>query len=89
MALKIDTAGYIVIDNHSTGLKLCQRQHGSIVYTPEGVGTQYKEHAMPYGRYSAAHDEPRKPGAQYDPNVTAGRAQLEADVRALLAMGKS
>ena len=84
MALKIDMAGCIIIDNHSTGLKLGQREHGSIVYTPQGVQQKYKEHHMPYKRYSAAHDEPCKVGAQYDPNVTAGRAQLEVDVRALL-----
>ena len=85
MALKIDTADYIIIDNHSTGLKLGQRQHGSVVYTPDGFETKYKEHAMPYKRYSAAHDAPSKPGQHYDPKVVAGRAQLEADVRALLA----
>lgn len=49
------------------------------------VGTRYQEHKMPYSRYSAAHDAPSKPGQSYNPNVTAGRAQLEADVRALLA----
>lgn len=48
------------------------------------VGTKYQEHKMPYTRYSSAHDAPSKPGQSYDPNVTAGRAQLEADVLALL-----
>lgn len=84
--LQIDTSDSILIDGRDTGLKLTQRREGSVVYTPESVasGRRYKEHKMPYTRYSSAHDAPSKPGQPYDPNVTAGRAQLEADVRALL-----
>lgn len=84
MSLQIDTANSIIIDGRDTGLKLTQRREGSVVYSPEGAGRHYQAHPMPYARYSAAHDAPRKPGQDYDPAVTAGRAQLEADVRALL-----
>lgn len=86
--LQIDTSNSILINGRDTGLKLTQRREGSVVYTPESVlsGRKYQEHKMPYARYSAAHDAPSKPGQAYDPNVTAGRAQLEADVLALLAV---
>ena len=87
MTLKIDTSDSIVINGQDTGLKLTQRREGSVVYTPESAasGRKYQEHKMPYARYSAAHDAPSKPGQAYDPSITAGRAQLEADVRSLLA----
>ena len=85
--LQIDTSDSILIDGRDTGLKLTQRRDCTVVYTPESVigGRKYQEHKMPYARYSSAHDAPSKPGQSYNPNVTAGRAQLEADVRALLA----
>ena len=55
-----------------------------VVYVPD-FGEKYKEHPMPFARYSAAHDTPHKPGEEYAPAVCAGRKQLEADLRALLA----
>jgi len=84
--LQIDTSDSIIINGRDTGLKLTQRRDGSVVYTPEriAIGQRYQEHKMPHARYSAAHDAPCKPGQPYDPNVCAGRAQLEADVLALL-----
>jgi hypothetical protein len=84
--LQIDTSGSILIDGRNTGLKLTQRRDNTVIYTPESAssGRQYKEHTMPYARYSATHDAPSKPGHPYDPNVTAGRAQLKADVLTLL-----
>lgn len=84
--LQIDTSDSILIDGRDTGLKLAQRREGSVVYTPESVvsGRKYQAHKMPYARYSAAHDAPSKPGQAYDPKITAGRAQLELDVLALL-----
>ena len=87
--LQIDTAGSILIDGCDTGLKLAQHRDGTVIYTPESAasGRQYKEHAMPYARYSANHDNP-KPMATPELLAkfkTAGRAQLEADVRSLLA----
>lgn len=75
--IQIDTANRIRIDGVDTGLALAQRASGTVIYTPEGVSTRYAEHKMPHARYSTAHDAPAS-GA-------AGRAQLEADVRALLA----
>lgn len=74
--IQIDTANRIRIDGCDTGLALTQRASGTVVYTPEGAGTSYREHQMPHARYSMAHDAPAS-GA-------AGRAQLESDVRALL-----
>lgn len=86
MTLQIDTTDSIIINGRDTGLKLTQRREGSVVYTPERVasGQRYQAHQMPYVRYSAAHDAPNKPGQTYNPDVTAGRSQLEADVLDLL-----
>ena len=75
--IQIDTADEILLDGQRTGLGLTQRREGSVVYTRERQGVRYAEHKMPHPRYSAAHDAPAS-GA-------AGRGQLEADVRALLA----
>ena len=84
--LKIDICNNIIIDGRVTGLKFTQRKAGSVIYTPEGFGRASVKHKikMPYTRYSATHDAPSKVGQAYDPNVTAGCEQLEADVRALL-----
>jgi hypothetical protein len=86
MTLQIDTSDSIIIDGRDTGLKITQRQNGTIIYTPESTlsGKKYREHAMPYNRYSAAHDAPCKPLQAYDPNISAGRLQLEADIKSLL-----
>lgn len=84
--LQINAVNEIVIDNRPTGLGISQTREGTVIFTRETVSTgkKYQEHPMPYARYSSAHDAPHKPGQQYDPNITAGRSQLEADVRALL-----
>ena len=76
MAITIDTSNRIQIDHQPTGLALAQRREGTVIYTPEGVASKYAEHKMPHARYSSAHDTPAS-GA-------AGRAQLEADIRALI-----
>ena len=86
--LQIDTSNSIIIDNKPTGLSLGQRRDGSVVYTPENVATgqKYQEHAMPHARYSAAHDNPKPVHATPElaaKHQTAGRAQLEADIRVL------
>lgn len=89
MSLQIDTSGEIILDFKRTGLKLVQNREGTVIFTPEShsTGQKYKEHKMPHARYSTAHDNPRplhatpELAAKYK---TAGRAQLEADVRALL-----
>jgi hypothetical protein len=67
-------------------LKLAQSRDKTVIYTPESAtsGHQYKEHAMPYARYSATHDAASKPVHPYYSNVTAGRAQLKSDVLDLL-----
>lgn len=79
MSMTIDTANRISIDGHFIGLAVTQRRDGTVVYTPESIvsGTSYAEHKMPHARYSLAHGAPAS-GA-------AGRAQFEADIRALLA----
>ena len=87
--IQIDTSDSILIDGQNTGLKLTQRRNGTVIYTPEQAGQTYAEHAMPYARYSAAHDAPSKPGQPYDPKLSAGSKQLEADVRALAASIKA
>ena len=87
--LQLTDNGEILIDGHRTGLNLAQRRDDTVIYTPESVisGRKYQEHKMPFGRYSAAHDAPSKPGETHNPSVSAGRGQLEADVRALLSTG--
>lgn len=79
MTITIDTANRISIDGRAVGLSVTQRANGTVVYTPENraTGDNYAEHKMPHARYSLAHDNPTS-GA-------AGRAQFEADIRALLA----
>lgn len=81
--IQIDTSDSIIIDGRDTGLKLTQRAEGTVIYTPERPGQSYVEHPMPYARYSAACDAPKKPGRSHDPNVTAGYRQLAVDVLAL------
>lgn len=76
--IQIDTADRISIDGKSTGLALRQEGAGSVVYTPaDHLGKGYAVHKMPHARYATSHDAPAS-GA-------AGRTQLEADIRALLA----
>ncbi len=76
--LTIDTSDRIIIDGQATGLALTQRRDGTVIYTPEAFGRPYAEHQMPRPRYSSVHEKPAS-GA-------AGRTQLEADVRKLLAL---
>jgi hypothetical protein len=83
--LKITDNNEILIDNKATGLYISQTASGTVVYSPETPGQRYREHPMPFNRYSTAHDAPRRAGQEYDPNVTAGRAQLEADIKSILA----
>jgi len=76
MSITFDNINRISIDGHETGLALLQCRGGTVVYTPETSTTKYAVHKMPHARYSTAHDKPAI-GA-------AGRAQLDADIRALL-----
>lgn len=82
--LQIDNTNRIIIDGQCTKLAISQKREGTVIYTPESLSSNYKEHQMPFARYSTAHDEPHKVGEQYDPSVTAGRLQLEEDVLALI-----
>jgi len=75
--IQIDTANYIILDGRSTKLQLTQRRDGTVIYSAGHGGKDYREYKMPHARYSTSHDAPAS-GA-------AGRAQLEADIRALLA----
>lgn len=76
----------LILDGRDTGLKLAQRRDGSVVYTPENRlrGQAYKEHKMPHARYSLSHDAPTDPRTGLLTGA-AGRAQLESDLRDLLA----
>lgn len=74
----IDASNRIVINGQRTALAVVQRGEGTVVYTPESrlSGQAYKEHKMPHGRYSLAHDEPT--------SGVPGRGDFERDVKALL-----
>lgn len=74
--IQLYTDGSILINGKNTGLKLVQKQSGTVIYTPEESGQKYKKHAMPFARYSTAHDSPLS-GA-------AGRFQLENDILELI-----
>jgi hypothetical protein len=83
--IQIDTANRIILDGKQTGLAVTQTAQGTIVYTPEAQGVRYRAHPMPHARYSLAHDNPRPAHASPDKYPPpAGRAQFEADIRALL-----
>jgi hypothetical protein len=89
MSLEIAANNTIILDGQNTALKVTQTGQGTIVYTPESTTppSKYKEHLMPHVRYSLTHDNPKpihatsKLAEKYS---VAGRAQFEADVRALL-----
>lgn len=86
--IQIDTSNRIILDGKQTGLAVTQAAQGTIVYTPEAQGVRYQAHPMPHARYSLAHDNPRPTHASLDVAAkyppSAGRAQFEADIRALL-----
>ena len=74
--IQIDTANRIHLDGKYIGLQITQRKDCTVIYSAGHGGADYREYKMPHDRYSTAHDAPAS-GA-------AGRAQLEADIRALL-----
>lgn len=89
MSLQIATDNTIIIDGQNTALKVTQTGQGTIVYTPESTfpPSKYQAHSMPHVRYSLTHDNPKPIHATADLSTkfaVAGRAQFEADVRALL-----
>lgn len=77
MSLQIDTANSIIIDGRDTGLRIRQAAERTVIYTPETRSQAYREHEMPRPRYATSHDAPA--------SGVAGRAQLESDLRALIA----
>jgi len=74
--ITIDTANRISIDNVQTGLAVTQSANGTVVYTPECIGSHYKEHTMPHARYSLTHDKPA--------SGVAGKSQFESDIKELI-----
>jgi len=76
MSITIDSANRIAINNIQTGLAVTQNANGTVVYTPEGISSRYKEHKMPHARYSLAHNNPA--------SKVAGRSQFEIDIKELL-----
>lgn len=74
--LQVTTSNRIEIDGQFTGFYVTQKASGTVVYSVDHEGANYKEHSMPHARYSLAHDTPAS-GA-------AGRKQFEADIKALL-----
>lgn len=87
--LTINTDNSIEIDGRRTGLRVTQRREGTVVYSTNHGGTNYREHPMPHARYSLAHHAPRplhatpELAAKFPP--PAGLDQFEADIRALIA----
>lgn len=67
----------IMIDGQRSGFRVTQRKGGTVVYSCDSFGNNYREHPMPHARYALSHDHPAS-GA-------AGRAQFEADIRHLLS----
>lgn len=91
MTLQIATDNTIIINNRNTGLKIAQTREETIIYKPENKATsqKYQAIAMPHTRYSAAHDNPKPIHATPELAAkfkTAGRAQLEADLVAILGV---
>lgn len=84
MSISIDTSNRISIDGVATGLALAQTSDRTIIFTPESGKQEYKEHSMPFKRYSASTKYPHKIGENYDPLKTAGNIQLETDIKNLL-----
>jgi hypothetical protein len=72
----------------NTGLKVTQRRDGTVVYSANPGGLHYCEHPMPSARYSLAHDAPKPQHASPEISAkfppSAGRAQFETDLRALI-----
>lgn len=64
----------IEIDGAATGLYVKQSADGTIVYSSGGART------MPHGRYALSHNAPA--------SGVPGRAQFEADIRALMGATK-
>lgn len=85
--IEIYTDNSIFLDGRNTGLKVVQKEDGTIVYTPEitplgaaslGVSPQkYVEHSMPHRRYSLATEKPL--------SGRPGILDFEKDIRDLLA----
>jgi hypothetical protein len=73
MSIIIYSDNSIEIDGKKTGLRVTQRQNGTVVYSAGHGGADYKEHPLPSARYSLAHDTPA--------SGVAGRAQFESDIR--------
>lgn len=74
--LQVTTSNRVEIDGQFTGFYVTQKASGTVVYSADQGGANYKEHPMPHARYSLAHDAPAS-GA-------AGRRQFEADIKALI-----
>lgn len=76
MSIEISTTNEIIIDGKYTGLRVTQKREGTVVYSADHGGGNYREHPMPHARYSTAHPKPASGAAGCD--------QFEADIRALL-----
>lgn len=89
MTMTIYTDNSIDLDGQRTGLRVTQRRDGTVVYSADHGGVNYREYKMPHPRYSLVHDNPKpmhatpELAAKFPP--AAGRAQFEADLRAMLA----
>jgi len=75
MSIIINTDNSISIDGVATGLRVTQRREGTIVYSADHGGLNYKEYKMRFERYSLSHDSPL--------SGVPGRKQFEIDIRTL------
>lgn len=80
MTIQISNANEIILDGQATKLKLAQRAGGTIIYTANHGGLNYKEHSMPQNRYSTAYEGQTKAG-------NPGLNQLEIDLKDLIKRG--
>jgi len=76
--MTINSDNTISLDGENTGLRVTQRRDGTVVYSTNHRGTNYREYAMPHARYALSGDP--LPGS-----ASAGRTQFESDLRALIA----
>ena len=77
MTMQIYTNGAIEIDGAQTGMMVSQLETGTRVRRHGAPGENCTVVTLPQQRYALSHDHPA--------SGVAGRAQFEADIRALLA----
>lgn len=85
MSINFNTDNSIVLDGVATGLRYAQQQEGTVIFSVEHGGANYKRYAMPCSRYALPQYrlQPKSAQAIEAGDAPAGRHQFEADLRAL------